>query len=242
MACKTWNIDLRTGGAGSRLAHRKIQLMASSSRRGESAGTGEPESDDAALSELVRRTRSIGRLTSAEEARLLERAALGDAASQDRLVAGHLDRVIRLAATRDAQGLSVPDLVQEGSIGLLEAVRTFAYSGETDFGHFADARIGAQMDAAIEAESAAVREGELLVAAATDYERAEIVLKRILHRKPTPAELSEKLEWTLDRTAYVAQVVADARRRYDDELLAFIDPEAIDLDADDEDERTQLDG
>ena len=59
---------------------------------------------------------------------------------------------------------------------------------------------------------------------------------------PTPAELSEKLEWTLDRTAYVAQVVADARRRYDDELLAFIDPEAIDLDADDEDERTQLDG
>src|SRR5438477_7953540 len=101
LACKTWNIDLRTGGAGSRLAHRKIQLMASSSRRGESAGTGEPESDDAALSELVRRTRSIGRLTSAEEARLLERAALGDAASQDRLVAGHLDRVIRLAATRD---------------------------------------------------------------------------------------------------------------------------------------------
>ncbi|TMD91728.1 MAG: hypothetical protein E6I73_03515 [Chloroflexi bacterium] len=217
--------------------------MASSSRRDDSAGTGEPESDDAAaLSELVRRAQSIGTLTSAEESRLLERAALGDAASQDRLVAGHLDRVIRLAATRDAQGLSVPDLVQEGSIGLLEAVRTFAYSGETDFGDFADARIGAQIDAAIEAESAAVREGELLVAAATDYERAEIVLKRILHREPTPAELSEKLEWTLDRTAYVAQVVADARRRYDDELLAFIDPEAIDLDADDEDERTQLDG
>jgi hypothetical protein len=36
-------------------------------------------------------------------------------------------------------------------------------------------------------------------------------------------------------------VVAEARRRYDEELLAFIDPEAIDLD-DDEDGRAQLDG
>jgi len=215
--------------------------MASSSRRDDSADKGEPESGDAAvLRELVRRARSVGTISPAEEARLLERAALGDAASQDRLVAGHLDRVIRLAATRDTQGLAAPDLVQEGSIGLLEAVRTFAYSGETDFGQFADARIGAQMDAAIEAESASVREGELLVTAATDYERAEIVMKGLLNREPTPAELAEKLEWTLDRTIYVAQVVTDARRRYDEGLLAFIDPEAIDLD--DDDERTQLDG
>ena len=215
--------------------------MASSSRHDDSAGAGEPDSDDAAvMRELVQRARSVGTLSAAEETRLLERAALGDAASQDRLVAGHLDRVIRLAATRDAHGLSVPDLVQEGSIGLLEAVRTFAYSGETDFGPFADVRIGAQMDAAIEAEDAAVREGELLVAAATDYERAELVLARVLKRLPTAAELAEKLEWTVDRTTYVAQVVAEARRRHDEELLAFIDPEAIDLD--DDDERTRLDG
>ena len=216
--------------------------MASSSRHTDSSDTGDPESDDAAaLGELVRRAKSVGTPSPAEEERLLERAALGDAASQDRLVAGHLDQVIRLAASRDGQGLSVPDLVQEGSIGLLEAVRTFAYSGETDFTQFADARIAAQIDAAIAAESAAVREGELLVAAATDYERAELVMKRLLQREPTASELAEKLEWTLDRTVYVAQVVAEARRRYDEELLAFIDPEAIDLDADD-DERTQLDG
>ena len=175
-----------------------------------------------------------------EEAKLLDRAALGDRASQDRLVAAHLDVVVRLAATRGEQGLSVPDLVQEGSIGLLQAVRSFAHSGEIDFATFAEARIAAQMDAAIAAESAAVREGELLVAAATDYERAELILRRLLQREPTAAELAEKLEWTVDRTVYVAQVVADARRRHDEELLAFIDPEAIDFDADDE--RSELDG
>lgn len=171
---------------------------------------------------------------------MLERAALGDRSSEDRLVAAHLDRVIRLAAVRAEQGLSMPDLVQEGSLGLVNAVRSFVDSGESDFVRFAELQIAIQMDAAIAAEGAAVREGELLVAAATDYERAELVMRRTLHREPTAAELAEKLEWTLDRTLYVAQVVADARRRYDEELLAFIDPEAIEFD--DEDEPAELDG
>jgi len=193
------------------------------------------------LRELICSARSAGALAPGEESKLLERAALGDRASQDRLVAAHLERVVKLAATRGEQGMSAPDLVQEGSIGLLEAVRTYADSGESDFAQFAEARIAAQMDAAIAAEAAAVREGELLVAAATDYERAELVMKRELHRDPTAEELAEKLEWTVDRTTYVARVVVDARIRYDEEMLALIDPEAIDLDADD-DERAELDG
>ncbi len=195
----------------------------------------------AELDPLMRSARSAGGLTPGDEARLLQLAGLGDRASQDRLVAAHLERVVRLAATRGEQGMSVSDLVQEGSIGLLEAVRTYADSGESDFAQFAEARIAAQMDAAIAAEAAAVREGELLVAAATDYERAELVMKRELHRDPTAPELAEKLEWTVDRTLYVASVVADARRRYDEEMLALIDPEAIDLD-DDDDEPGELDG
>ncbi len=197
---------------------------------------------DGSLGALMRDARSVGQLAPVEEARLLLRASLGDESSQERLLAANLNKVVRLAAQRDGQGLSVPDLVQEGSIGLLEAIRTFADSGETDFAGFAEARIGAQMDAAISEEIAAVREGELLVAAATDYERAELVMRRTLLREPSVVELAEKLEWTVDRTRYIAQVVADARRRYDEEILAFIDPQAIDLDDDEDDDRLELDG
>jgi RNA polymerase primary sigma factor len=217
--------------------------MATSSRRQEGFGGDSDEGiqDEDALQALMRGARSAGPLVKSDEAILLMRAALGDRSSQDRLVAAHMDRVIRLAAARGEQALSLADLVQEGSIGLLHAVRTFADSRERDFAGFAEAQITAQMDAALAAEAAAVREGELLVAAATDYERAELVLARILQRAPTPAELAEKLEWTVDRTLYVANVVADARRRYDEEMLAFIDPEAVDLEEDD-DERSALDG
>ncbi len=213
--------------------------MATFSHPHEHSGADGREDDDS-LRALARGARLAGPLAKSEEKTLLLRAALGDRSSQDRLVAGSLDLVIRLAAARREQGLSQADLVQEGSIGLLEAVRTFADSGETDFARFAEARISAQMDGALAAEAAAVREGELLVAAATDYERAELVMKHILHRDPSAAELAEKLEWTVERTLFVAQVVADARRRYDEEMLAFIDPEAIVLE--DDDERSELDG
>lgn len=199
------------------------------------------DEDAAALAALARSVR-LGRPIAPHELQtLLERAALGDGASEERLVAAYLPMVIRLAAARKHQGLPAGDLVQEGSIGLVEAVRSFAVSGEADFAAFAEGRVGAQIDAAIASESASVHDAQLLVAAATDYERTEILMRHELQREPSEVELAEKLEWTVDRTRYVAQVVADARRRHDEELLAFVDPDAIDS-GDDEDERAEFEG
>jgi len=187
------------------------------------------DADADALRDLIREARSQRPLRPGEEDELLRRAAAGDEASQERLIAVYLPMVVRLAAARADEGLSVPDLVQEGSIGFIEAMRTFAASGEADFAPFAEARIAAQLADAIETEASAVRDEKRLITAAEDYDRTELVLARELHRAPTEAELAEKLEWTVERTRYVAQVVADARKRHDEELLAFIDPEEIDL-------------
>ncbi len=203
---------------------------------------GSTDDDAAALRDLVRHVKMTQPLRAGELDTLLEKAALGDRLSEDRLVAAHLEMVIRLAGARHDQGLSVPDLVQEGSIGLVEAVRSFKPTGQPDFARFAEDKILAQMDAAIAVEAASARDARLLVAAATDYERTEILMRHELHHAPTEAELAEKLEWTIERTRYVAQVVAEARRRHDEEMLAFIDPDAIDPDLEDDDERAELDG
>ena len=190
----------------------------------------QPTEDEEVMRDLRRQARLAPHLEAGEQRKLLERSAGGDRSSQERLVAANLGMLIRLAEARDDRGLSVPDLVQEGSLGLVEAVRTFATSGQPDFAAFAEHRVGDTMEAAIEAEAATVHDAELLVAAANDYERTELLLARELHRPPTSSEIAEKLEWTVDRTEYVARVVADARRRYDEELLEFIDPDAIDFD------------
>lgn len=190
------------------------------------------DSDALALRDLIQEIQAAAPLSQSEERVLFERAAAGDKGSQDRLVAANLDLVIRLAAARGEQPLSVSDLVQEGSIGLVEAVRSFASTGDADFQGFAGRLITESMDAAIALEAASVRDAELLVAAATDYERTELLMRRELGRDATEAELAEKLEWTVERTRYVAHVVADAQRRHDEELLAFIDPAAINFDDD----------
>ncbi|HEV2216205.1 MAG TPA: sigma factor [Candidatus Dormibacteraeota bacterium] len=168
-----------------------------------------------------------GSLDSAEQDELLRRSAGGDRASQDRLVEAFMPTVMRLAAARGERGLPLGDLVQEGAIGLMEAIRTFSGSGEADFKRFAEVHIAAQLTIAIDAEAAAVREAQLLVTACEDYDRVETVLRRELHRAPTEAEMARKLEWTVDRTRYVALAVAEAKRRHDEELLAYIDPEEV---------------
>jgi RNA polymerase primary sigma factor len=201
------------------------------------AGPPMIDSDAETMRDLMRQAEAIRPLSGDEQEQLLQRAGLGDKASQERLVAVNLGLVIRLAAERDQQGLSTPDLVQEGSIGLVEAVRSFADSGASEFASYAEQRIRHQMDEAIAIEATPVRDAELLVAAATDYEHALLVMRLELEREPTESELAEKLEWTVERTRYVARVFADARRRHDEELLEFIDPAAIDFD---DDERSEF--
>ena len=199
--------------------------------------------DAAALRELVREARLNDPVSPGELQLLLERSAIGDRPSEDRLVASHLNMVIRLATERREQGLSLSDLVQEGSIGLVAAVRSFSVASEIDFSHFAEEKVGAYMDAALATEAAGVRDAHLLVTAATDYERTEVTMRHELNREPTVVEQAEQLEWTVDRTRYVAQVVADARRRRDEEVLAFIDPDLVEVDVDvHEDEPAELDG
>ena len=184
------------------------------------------------MGELIGRTRVARALRAEEQAELLLRAGLGDKNSEDRLVEAYLPTVVRLAAARSEQGLPMPDLVQEGSIGLIEAIKTYAESGELDFAAFAEARISAQLALALDEEAAAVREAQLLVTAAEDYDRTQALVRRELHRAPTEEELAQKLEWTVERTRYVAEVVNEARKHYDEELLSYIDPQDLDYDSD----------
>ena len=82
--------------------------------------------DDDVMRDLRRQARITPPLRNDEERFLLEKSARGDRTSQERVVAAHLAMVIKQAEARDDKGLSVPDLVQEGSLGLVEAVRSFA--------------------------------------------------------------------------------------------------------------------
>src|SRR5438128_9576646 len=149
------------------------------------------DGDDAVMRDLRQQVRTTLPLQAGEQERLLARIALGDRASQDRLVATNLAMVIRMGEARRERGLSVSDLVLEGSLGFLEAMNTFVQSKSADFIAFAERKVGDRIDSAIASEAAPVRDGALLVAAATHYGPTAPLLARVLRRPPMEAEIEE---------------------------------------------------
>ena len=184
---------------------------------------------DSGLRSFFEEAARVPQPSAEEQVELLQRAGSGDEAARATLLKTKLGMVARLAAARVERGLPFGDLVQEGSIGLMGAIDYFQASGRDDFDAFAAEQVGAQMDAALKSEAESVREAQLMVEAAQQYEGAEMALARDLGRAPTPAELAKKLEWTRQRTDQIGEMVDEARRIHDEELLQYLDPDAVDI-------------
>jgi len=76
-------------------------------------------------------------LGSSRERELLGLAQAGDRRAANELVESHLRLVLQVAARYARDGLSVHDLVSEGTLGLMEAVRRFDLSHESRFASYA---------------------------------------------------------------------------------------------------------
>ena len=48
-----------------------------------------------------------------------------------------------------------------------------------------------------------------------------------MHRAPTGVEIGQRLEWTPERSEHIRGIVAEARRRHDEELLLYVEPEEV---------------
>ena len=191
---------------------------------------GQEGSEEQSVEDL---TAAAGRghdLDAAEHQRLIEAAGRGDQDARDSLTNAHLGWVLSAARERADRGLSQSDLFQEGTIGLMEAIENFPRSGRSDFESFVREQVGRHMDQALGDEQKAVDDSRLLVQAAHDYVEAEISARRELGRAPSSLELAAKLEWSSQRTEEIGQMVAEARRRHDEEILQYLEAEDVDLD------------
>lgn len=200
--------------------------------------TGQQGSEDRRVQDLAEAACRAHRPASAEHRQLLKAAAHGDAEARDALTQAHLDWVLSAARERADRGLSQGDLFQEGSIGLMEAIDRFPSSGWKDFEGFAREQVARRMDGALGEEERVVTDGRMLIQAAEEYEAAEISLRLELGRSATDSELAEKLQWSVQRTEEIGQMVADARRRHDEELLEYLDPVDADLETPVKDQQT----
>jgi RNA polymerase sigma-32 factor len=79
----------------------------------------------AADARFLDRVREQPFLTPEEEDALARRALCGDLAAEDRLIRSHLRVVVRMARAYRSYGLPLSDLVQEGTVALIQAIRRY---------------------------------------------------------------------------------------------------------------------
>jgi RNA polymerase primary sigma factor len=90
-----------------------------------------------ALSMYLREIRAVPLLTPAEEVTLAQRIEQGDPEALQHFILANLRLVVSIAKRYQGRGLSLPDLIQEGNIGLIRAVQKFDWRRGCRFSTYA---------------------------------------------------------------------------------------------------------
>ena len=131
-------------------------------------------------------------------ANLLAAARQGDRRSRERLIAEYLPLVRAISSRYRDLGVPFDDLVQEGSLGLLEAIERYDAQRSDDFEPYARFRIRRAIRNALTEQSRLIRLPKQVVERRRAIDAAEAGLRATTGRMPTTLELVEATGLSLE--------------------------------------------
>ena len=143
-----------------------------------------------------------------DENLLAEKCAKGDENAMVQLTNLGLGRVVQLASGFTGYGVLLLDLIQEGSLGLWQAIRNYHYG---DYVSHRDRWIRFYMAKAVTLQARQSGVGQKMRTALEDYRAVDERLLGELGRNPTLEEIAEGLHMTLEETQRVQMTMEAAR-------------------------------
>jgi RNA polymerase primary sigma factor len=140
-------------------------------------------------------------ISSEEEVRLAALIRQGCQKSLDRLTKANLRFVVSVAKQYQNQGLSLPDLINEGNLGLIKAAQRFDETRGFKFISYAVWWIRQSILQALAEQSRIVRLPLNKVGLTNRIQKAFSQLEQQFEREPSPEELAELLEMDLDEVS-----------------------------------------
>jgi RNA polymerase primary sigma factor len=133
-------------------------------------------------------------LGSDEEQKLARMAKAGDVRANWRLVESNLKLVVSVAKVYSRSGVPLPDLIQEGNIGLMKAVESFDPDKGFRFSTYAVAWIRQAITRAIERQGRAIRVPSYVIQSIRKLNKAGSSFVTENGREPTVDELCERTQ------------------------------------------------
>lgn len=140
-------------------------------------------------------------ITPEEEVRLAARIRQGCQKSLDRLTKANLRFVVSVAKQYQNQGLSLPDLINEGNLGLIKAAQRFDETRGFKFISYAVWWIRQSILQALAEQSRIVRLPLNKVGLTNRIQKAFSTLEQQFEREPSAEELAEMLDMDLEEVS-----------------------------------------
>jgi len=154
--------------------------------------------ETASLDKYLQEIGRVDLITAEEEVRLAQRIREGDKLALERLTKANLRFVVSVAKQYQNQGMSLPDLINEGNLGLIKAAERFDETRGFKFISYAVWWIRQSILQALAEQARIVRLPLNKIGNINKINRAYSELEQRFERPPSADEMAEFLEISVD--------------------------------------------
>ncbi len=183
--------------------------------------------DIASLDKYLHDISRVDLITAEEEVLLAQRIKQGDKIALEKLTKANLRFVVSVSKQYQNQGLGLPDLINEGNLGLIKAAQRFDETRGFKFISYAVWWIRQSILQALAEQVRIVRLPLNKIGALNKLNKVRILLEQDLGRPPEPEEIANKLDIPVRN---VKEILYNSRRHVSVDAPLIQDEDATMLD------------